>query len=247
MIRVGRCRYDNTGKRTDPSYPDFTPIVVLMKGHNQYGVLGPYLLKDDQGRILENIWQFSKVYKKVPATTQYYSRYNKTITWKYPEEKHIDDNGQILPAYWQWRNKGMSNLYAIRYPVGIHHMHECLYAIKDDNIENKLDYIEARKQIYVPIYCELAKKESLFSQLQNRLESGENLLIIEVDGPHQESLEYYMNEYDVNESFIENDTMLATDENLMIMLNDDKHAFGHGYCLAMALLDLDEDLIQLLH
>jgi len=24
------------------------------------------------------------------------------------------------------------------------------------------------------------------------------------------------------------------------MLNDDKHSFGHGYCLAMALLDMEK-------
>lgn len=33
--------------------------------------------------------------------------------------------------------------------------------------------------------------------------------------------------------------MLITKENISIMLNDTKHPFGHGYCLAMALLDKD--------
>lgn len=74
MIRIGRCIYDSQGNRTDPSYPDFTPIVVLMKSHSQWGVLGPYNLTDANGRIMESVYQFSKVYKKVPVTTQYYSR-----------------------------------------------------------------------------------------------------------------------------------------------------------------------------
>ena len=30
--------------------------------------------------------------------------------------------------------------------------------------------------------------------------------------------------------------MLITPENLNIMLNDPKHPYGHGYCLAKALL-----------
>lgn len=242
MIRVGRCKYTSNG-RIDPSYNGFTPIVVLMNGHSQWGVLGPYILTDDEGVIMENRWQFSKLYRKVPATTQYYSKWDKTITWSHPQELHYS-NGQILPAYWKWREKGYKNPYFVRYPVGISNMHKCLFAIKDDEPDRKLDYIEGRKEIYVPVYCELVKKQSKFTELKNRLAAGENLLIIEVDGPHQESLNYYKQMYGVDDDFIENDTILATDENLTIMLNDDKHAFGHGYCLAMALLDL-EHLVDL--
>ena len=240
MIRVGRCKYNQYGQKTDPAYPGFTPIVVLMKGHGEWGVLGPYVLKDDDGVILENAWQGSKMYKKVPATTQYYSRWNKTVIWSYPAETHYA-NGQILPAYWTWREKLMKNPYAVRYPVGFGNMHKCLFAIKDENNPDEhLDYIQGRKQIYVPLYCELVKKQDKFWELRERLENGENLLIIEVDGPHQESLEYYQEMYELDDDFIENDTMLATDENLTIMLNDDVHPYGHGYCLAMALLDLEE-------
>lgn len=208
------------------------------QGHGPYGVFGPYILKDDDGIIMENKYQFSKIYKEVPATTQYYSRWNKTVIWNHPSEVHYS-NGQILPAYWAWREKGMNNPYYVRYPVGFHNMHKCLFSIKDNDPNSHLDYVEARKQIYLPIYCDAVRKEPKFLELKNRLNHGENLLIIEVDGPHQESLDYYIDMYELDESFIENDTMLATDENLTIMLNDDKHPFGHGYCLATALLELE--------
>jgi len=139
----------------------------------------------------------------------------------------------------------MPNPYYVRYPVGYNNMHKCLFSIPDENNpDKKLNYIDSRKQIYVPVYCKAAKNEQKFIELKNRLENGENLLIIEVDGPHQESLDYYQNTYGLADIFIENSTMLATDENLTIMLNDDKHPFGHGYCLAMALLDL-EHLVDL--
>ena len=36
--------------------------------------------------------------------------------------------------------------------------------------------------------------------------------------------------------------MLVTPNNLKVMMKDTTHSFGHGYCLAMALLDLDEVL-----
>lgn len=39
------------------------------------------------------------------------------------------------------------------------------------------------------------------------------------------------------DDFIEGSTMLANDHNLNIMLNDTKHNFGHGYCLAWTLIN----------
>lgn len=244
MIRIGRCKYNNQGQRSDPSYPGFTPIVVLMKGHNEWGCLGPYELKDDNNVIFENRYQYSKVYQEVPATIQRYSRWDKKIIWNHPKETHYANN-QLQPAYWTWREKGMNNQYAVRYPVGFGNMHKCLFAIKDANhINEKMDYIETRMQIYVPLYCELVKKQDKFYELKNRLDNGENLLIIEVDGPHQESLINYQEKYGVYDNFIENDTILGTEENLHIMMIDPKHPFGHGYCLAVALLNL-ENLVNL--
>lgn len=77
--------------------------------------------------------------------------------------------------------------------------------------------------------------------MKNKLENGENLLICEVDGPHQESLEYYREKYKVQESFIENNSIEVTFENMKIMLEHTKHSFGHGYCLALALLEMDKE------
>lgn len=49
-----------------------------------------------------------------------------------------------------------------------------------------------------------------------------------MDGPHEEDLQYY-----------KNNTILATKDNLTIILNDSKCPFGHGYCLASILLNID--------
>ena len=246
MIRVGRCIYDKKGKKTDPAYPGFTNILVLTKSRSEWGVLGPYELKDEEGRIMENIWQFSKIYTQVPRSVRHYSRYNQTIIWDHPAETHIDSDGDITEEYWKWRTKGFNNKYSVRYPVGFHNMKDCQYALKESDVINwnlrKLDYVTARKEIYCPVYMELARAQPKFQELKAKLESGENLLIIEVDGPHQESLEYYMETYGVKRNFIERDTMEVTLDNLKVMLNDATHPFGHGYCLAIALMDLDEVL-----
>lgn len=60
-IRVGRSKMGN-GKVIVPKYDNFTVILVLTKSQSEYGVLGPYHLTNDHDQILENVWQFSKVY-----------------------------------------------------------------------------------------------------------------------------------------------------------------------------------------
>lgn len=123
--------------------------------------------------------------------------------------------------------------------VGYESRHKCLFSVS--NTGERYDYIEARKNIYLPLYIKLVKREPKFRELA--LGEGRNLLIIEIDGPHQESLSYYQEKYGVSSSFIKHGSIRANKKNLSIMLNDDKHPFGHGYCLAVALLGLTgEDL-----
>lgn len=244
MLRVGRCTYDK-GKRIDPKYPGYKSILVMMKSHSNYWSLSPYYLKDEKGYIFENIWQACKLYEKVPKSVQYYSQYDKRVIWQYPFEVHLTKEFKLTPAYFNWRKELMENEYAVRYPVGYSHRHKCLYSLlsKENGYDltsfpgtlEKLDYVEARKRIYQPVYQKLARQQPLYQKLLTSLTKGENLLIIEVDGPHSESLPYYQEKYSVTRDFIDNETMLVTEQNLDIMLNDEKHCYGHGYCLAAAL------------
>lgn len=238
QIRIGRRKY--IGKNfKDPEYTGFKPIIVMTPS-TSYGDLGPYTLKNENGYIIENIWQFSKIYKSVPKVQIPYSRYNKEIIWEHPEQIHITDDGKITDEYWEWRKKGFNNQYAVRYPVGFNYRHSCMFSLLEINKNTylELDYIEARKNIYLPAYVEAVKKQPKYKKLQN-IHQTENILIIEVDGPHEESMEYYIEKYGVSKNFIEKDTVLATEENMKILLNDPKHPFGHGYCLAVALLNLN--------
>lgn len=243
QIRVGRRVYDRQGKFADPSFPGFTPIRALTAS-TEYGSLGPYVLKNNRGQIMENVYQAHKIYTKVPKTVQRYSRYDPTVVWNYPEETHIlsedDQKLVVAPKYWQWREKLMNNPYPVRYPVGFHARHQCRGSIAISGTRRKLmkvlDYTSARLQVYLPLYLEMVRDQPQFHELRHRLDKGENLLIIEVDGPHEESLEWYQKTYGVDDSFIERQTMLCTRENLEIMINDTKHPFGHGYCLAIGLM-----------
>jgi hypothetical protein len=167
---------------------------------------------------------------------QRYSRFDQTITWDHPSECHMDESGELKQSYFNWRNKGFNNTHFVRYPVGMNNMHKCLYSLWNGE---KLDYIQSRKKIYGPVYIDLARRHQKFQELKALLDRGVNLLIMEPDGPRQESLQYYKDKYGVQDNFIEGKTMVANRENLTLMLNDPKHAFGHGYCLSSALLDID--------
>lgn len=235
QIRVGRIDYSG-GKPKNPSFENFTPIIVLTKS-SPYGSIGPYALKDKHGRIMENIWQFSKVYVSVPQTHEKFSRWDNTVIWQHPAERHINEDGSLTKEYWRWRQKGFKCQYAVRYPVGMKHRKTCQYLLKD-NSDEKLTYIEARKRLYLPVYVHLARQQPQYYELLQRLSQGENLLIIEVDGPHEECLPYYKKYYKVGDDFIVNSTISVTKENMEIMMNDTSYPFGHGYCLAMALLGL---------
>jgi hypothetical protein len=237
MIRVGRITYVN-GKKNIPHLEGWETIEVMTKC-SKYSSLSPYCLKNEQGQLMENIWQFSKVYADVPRSIQRYSRYDKTVIWDHPKETHLEED-ELTPEYFAWREKGMNAKYPIRYPVGFKYRSKCLFAIKntDEDEMEVLDYIESRKEIYLPVYNEMVKVQKQYKELREKLKNGKKLLIVEVDGPHQESLQYYKKKYGVTDDFIENKTILINKENMDIMLNDEKHPFGHGYCLGMSLLSL---------
>nr|QBK93533.1 MAG: uncharacterized protein LCPAC404_02370 [Pithovirus LCPAC404] len=255
MIRVGTRKYHKGGKFTDPSIEGFAPVVVLTKS-TEYGSLGPYKIKKN-GKIFENIWQFSKVYPSVPEVVQRYSRWDRRVIWQCPAQQHVNNNC-ISSKYLEWRYAGMACQDAIRYPVGYDRKMRasCIGCLTDQALEEMkyehntkidngklLDYVESRKKLYLPLYCHLVKKEKQYCDLQDMLKAGVNLLIIEVDACIQSSLPYYKEKYGVGDDFIENDTMLVNVKNLKIMLNDTKHPYGHGYCLGAALLGIDKEIV----
>ena len=177
---IGKVRVGRIVDRVNPSFEGFTSIIVMMKSHSKWFPLSPYYLKNEEGHIHENIWQFSKVYPTVPESKQRYSRYDPTVIWEWPAEDHLKED-KVLPAYFKWKQARLENKYAVRYPVGFKNRHTVKFALHYDK---QLTYIEARKAIYLPEYVRLAKQEKQFKELRKQLKVGENLLIIEVDGPH---------------------------------------------------------------
>lgn len=238
-IRVGTITYYN-GHPFKPLIPEgFSPVEVMTPS-TAYGPISPYSLVDEEGRYMENLWQFAKIYKRVPQVIQKYSRYNHTIIWEHPAEVHVR-KGKPTKKYWDWREKGMSNAYAVRYPVGYDKdmRASCLCSLyeNDEGKYEALDYIEARKKIYLKLYREMVRKTEMYQTLLNEVRNGKKIVIMEVDGPVESSQTYYKTTYNLKENFINGNSMQANKIYLRMMLNDEKHPFGHGYCLAWALLE----------
>lgn len=229
--KVGRLVWNGSFYQS-PKIDNYTAIVVMNTG--KWAGLSPYFLKTSEGYLHENVWQFSKVYPKIPEIN------DKKSGWKYKAVSHVvqESPDEILSGdFFEWRKKGFEFANPVRYPAGYHLRHTCIGAyIEGLEIGTKslLDYIEARKRIYLPIYSEAARKTTEYKELCRLLKSGVNLLILEIDGPHQESNDYYAEKYGIRD-LVQNQTVDITPETIKILLNDPKHPFGHGYCLAVCL------------
>lgn len=251
-IRVGRIKHPNYTLSPVPGF--LTIFVMTDKFPGSYNCLSPFAIKDEHGRIMENIWQFSRIFPL--AFKHVKPRGFKDKSLAISTEDKITHMNQGVPTmnYFKWRRAGTNYPTHIRYSNGLHDKHTAICAYReiqpvlvsdsDDETKSKidithpLDYVESRKQIYVPLYIQIVKTQPKFIELKKLLDKGTNLLIVEVDGPHQESLGYYKQKYQVGDDFITSHSMLINQANINIMLNDPIHNFGHGYCLAMALLDL---------
>jgi len=113
---------------------------------------------------MENAWQFAKVY---------------------PE--FVDANNNPTEDYFKWAKKGWDDLYAHRYANGKGNVPLYSYWKTFDEksqqwIENKWDYIEARKNIYIPLYAKAIVSTQAFKELKNRVLSGEKIALWDFDG-----------------------------------------------------------------
>ena len=110
-----------------------------------------------------------------------------------------------------------------RYPPG--KGLKVLHGIYEDGIVR--DYIDARKNIYLPEYYNLVKNKASVLNCLDKLESGKSLTIYDFDGPKTQ-------DGDV--------TCLPLNKDLIReKLNDTEYPFGHGYIIGAILLGLTLD------
>lgn len=216
-----------------PTTPGFRNIVIHTSKQLLGGDLSPYVLCNEKGQLLENIWQFAKIYRRVEAQRTKLSRFHPDkIIWTHDTEQHIVGEDTVTKEYWAWRRKGMANEYAVRYPNGFHGRHRAVASlwIVDGQLR-WLDYISARKHIYCGEYIRLAPSTPHFQQLSAMLAAGENLQIVEVDGPDP-TLEYgpYAS---INK---EKPGMPMNESTCRFLIDDPQKPFGHGFVIAALLM-----------
>ena len=121
---------------------------------------------DENGKLLppcvrfENFWQSLKVY-----------------TFE------LDADNEITKEYFIRRRKNFSDSKGHRrvFPKKVLEQRNAKVEFSYfDGI--RYNYINARKKIYCPMYAEMVQKTRYFKSLKERMENGENLLIIGFDG-----------------------------------------------------------------
>ncbi len=117
-------------------------------------LIGPCKLYASESALnMENAWQYSKVYSKF-----------------------IDAQGEPTTEYFNWARKGWLTQRAIRYPMG--KGAKPAYSYWDGN---KLGYIEARRQIYIPLYSSAVKDTEAFNTLTNIYNKYDHMILKDFD------------------------------------------------------------------
>lgn len=252
-VRVGKIADRSQKGERYPKTKGFINIAVT--SHNVSGVgaeLSPFKLCDADGHIMENIWQFAKIYTFVPSYE------DKKSGWTSERELHINKKTQeITPAYWDWRRRGMDFQTPVRYPVGMAHRQYCRShvwpesgnltdAINMDADTPKINYkyVPARVKIYCPVYMEMAQKCEDYATISQLLEEGYNVQILDVDGPSASPEFPYdqMPEGEYGKDGV--GSIEINEDNVKAMLNNVDQPFGHGYALACQLLGHPEWILD---
>ena len=217
------------------------PDPVMREGLSPF-YLGPVECYDGLvSQTFENAWQFSKVYpdmkfwKFTDAGGGIVCRYEgllskedkKDYKKNHEEGSEIFIDAPFLPTgkYFEWRDFGWNSPEAYRFPAGKNNAGKCKFSWwKVDGKFQRLVYIPARKQIYIPLYARAVVKTEAYRRLVELRDSGKNLMLIDFDGYNIHHPKY---------NFTYNDAIHCP---LLKM--------GHGFVLAMLLegvIKVDED------
>ena len=114
-------------------------------------------------QTMEAGWQFAKVFAQ-----------------------HVDRDCNPTSAYWAWATAGWRNPKAVRYPMG--KGAKPLYSLWDGH---RLDYIEARRRIYLPLYIRAVLETTAGNQAWRQLlkwrEEHDKIYLRDFDGYDHEA------------------------------------------------------------
>lgn len=128
--------------------------------------------------------------------------------WQYSKVYPQHDTDSL--DYWTWALEGWNNKQAVRYPMG--KGVKPLYSLWAGE---KLDYVTARKRIYIPLYSQAVRFHSYqaFLELKDFYADEKNIVIRDYDAYDHHALGYSWDD----------------------VMNDPDRKMGHGFVLAMML------------
>jgi len=177
----------------DKNIPRDAVIIDTTSSSGQFRELSPFILSAPPAKNLENLWQFSKVY-----SNQVYTSGEPTLEWE------------------SWRRQGWEDKRAHRYPMGRGTIP--LYSFWQGE---HLDYIQARKRIYIPEYAKNVIKTESFNCLTN-LDDTQNIILLDYDAYDHEKLGM----------------------TLVDVVNEPGRKMGHAFVLLMILEDVLTECLE---
>lgn len=157
--RLGRIRFFKRPYRQALVSQGPRILDVTSHGEGRGKQLSPFFLGPCEvpglgfAKRMENLWQFSKVYPQ-----------------------HIGADGNPNGAWRAWAQAGFQNDRAQRFPMGRGAKPSFLFWHGE-----KLDYVEAKKKVYFPVYRDLAKARSVFSVVDQAVSEGVSVDIYDFD------------------------------------------------------------------
>lgn len=201
-----------------PQKEGWINIAAWSRGPKPWSALSPFFMGPiEDAQNFETYWQTFKVWDTVGG------------------EKHVGPDGLPNEAWHAWQKKLRAKSEAVRRPNGYV---KPLYAWFKGQ---KLDVIQARKQIYVPDLQRMYRAHPVYQQLLALVRGGQSVIIIEPDGPAE----------DVRCNPLSKETLVAlqdctTCKEAARYLSPDTppgiasgryFPYGHGYVIALTLLE----------
>ncbi len=244
-LRVGGV---NLRPRKYASKAGFEQVAVVSLGPEPYKKLSPFFLgpvtytEDGKQKVssnVENQFQFHKLYKEVARKRLTSGVKDKIVTWAWPASQHavkvaphtpgsykhpvLDEWWLPTDNFWKWRETGLHHNFGIRRPNGKEIPIGSLYNGR------LIGLVESRVTLYEPAYRQSAYREKTFYLLLKKLRRGDNILILDLDGP---KLDVYPSGVECSLGYLE-PLESKTVDNL-----DRYFPYGHGYVLCRMLLEL---------
>jgi hypothetical protein len=218
-----------------PNVAGWMTIPAWSRGAKPWSDLSPFFMQspDNPKGNFESYWQSWKVWEHVAAQNR--------PEWKWPAQIHVAADGQQPNELWQkWHDELANHHLAVRRPNG---WAKPLYAWWKGQ---KLDVVEARKQIYLPGLQALYRAHPTYQKLLALVQSGQNVIIVEPDGP---PIDVFPQGANVSANTLRvlldvtkvGDFPGLTDkerEVLSYSKADEKYLpYGHGYVIALTILE----------